>query len=329
MAGTSDQLWKGLDPRTPPPCSAATLGVTSLLEGPAAGSDSSIVLCSGTWNSSTGTSWIHTSSSGTGNGLMTFTFDSNGGGTRSGSITVSNATLNITQAPSGYVNAGPVQVSTAVTTPYNIAVDSSGNVYIADSGPSYPGDTGYITKWNASTGQASTLVSTGGESYGVVVDGSSNVYVSDALNSNVKKWIYPSGPANGLSIANLSFPQSLALNSSNLYIADTGNNAIKTWALPSGPVTILCQMAYAFEPYGVAVDLLGNVYFTNYFGFYEVTGSSSYSTLSTSVKGPQGLAVDGGGNSYIADSDNNAIKKWNVSAGQLTTWASTGFIQAA
>ena len=237
VAGTSDQLWKGLEPRTPPPCTAATLGVTSLLEGPAASSDSAIVLCSGTWNSSTGTSWIHTSSSGTGNGLMTFTFDSNGGGTRSGSITVSNATLNITQAPTGYVGAGPVQVSTDITAAQNIAVDSSGNVYIADDGPDYPGNDGFITKWTVSNGQASTLITSGGFPYGIAVDSSSNVYISDSTNTNIKEWTYPNGPLSANLISGLSFPQSIALGSSGLYIADTVNDAIKLWTPPSGPVS--------------------------------------------------------------------------------------------
>ena len=74
------------------------LGTTALLEGPAAGSASDLVITSGPWSASSNATWLHTSATGTGNGLATFTFDANAGATRSGTLTVlsdSQATTNL------------------------------------------------------------------------------------------------------------------------------------------------------------------------------------------------------------------------------------------
>ena len=100
---------------------------------------------------------MHTTSSGTGNGLATFTFDANTGLTRSGTLTIAGQTLTVTQAGSTYVAANPVitLVSTGLNYPTGVAVDGAGNVYIADT------HNNAIKEWNATTQTVSTLVSSG------------------------------------------------------------------------------------------------------------------------------------------------------------------------
>src|SRR5262249_48996116 len=51
------------------------LGTTALLEGPAAGNASVVVSSATTWSASSNAAWLHTSASGFGNGLATFTLD--------------------------------------------------------------------------------------------------------------------------------------------------------------------------------------------------------------------------------------------------------------
>ena len=80
----------------------------ALLEGPASGTDSDIVAATGAWSATANASWLHTTASGTGNGLATFTFDANSGATRSGTLTIAGQTLTVTQAGSSYVAANPV-----------------------------------------------------------------------------------------------------------------------------------------------------------------------------------------------------------------------------
>ena len=79
-----------------------------LLEGPAAGADSQIVTTAGDWSVVPNDSWLHSNSSGTGNGLATFAFDANTGATRTGTLTIAGQTLTVTQAGSDYMAANPV-----------------------------------------------------------------------------------------------------------------------------------------------------------------------------------------------------------------------------
>jgi hypothetical protein len=55
-------------------------------------------------------------------------------------------------------------------------------------------------------------------------------------------------------------------------------------------------------------------------GFVPVTTVSPL--VSSGLSGPQGVAVDGAGNVYIADSGNNAIKKWSTGTQQVSTLVS-------
>ena len=61
----------------------------------------------GSWTATANASWLHTTSSGTGNGLAIFTFDANSGATRSGTLTIAGLTLTVTQAGSSYVAGQP------------------------------------------------------------------------------------------------------------------------------------------------------------------------------------------------------------------------------
>src|SRR5262245_36178027 len=86
----------------------SVLGPTALLEGPAAGSDADLVCASGAWSASSNAPWLHTSATGTGNGLATFTLDANPGATRSGTLTIAGQTLTVTQAGGTYLAARPL-----------------------------------------------------------------------------------------------------------------------------------------------------------------------------------------------------------------------------
>ena len=64
-----------------------------------------------------------------------------------------------------------------------MAVDGSGNVYIADTNHNA------IKEWNATTQTVTTLVSSGlNNPCGVAVDGSGNVYIADFDNNAIKEW---------------------------------------------------------------------------------------------------------------------------------------------
>jgi uncharacterized protein (TIGR03437 family) len=201
--------------------------------------------------------------------------------------------------------------------PYGVAVDSAGELYIADS------DNYRIRK--VVNGVINTVAGNGTEGYGgdngpatsaqlqpsgVAVDSSGSVYIADAQNNRIRKvtngvittvagngtagYSGDNGPATN---AQLFRPYSVAVDSGgNLYIADTLNNCIRK---VSG---------------GVITTVAGN----GTFGFSGDNGPA----ISAQLNGPGGVAVDSTGNLYIADTLNNRIRK--VSGGVITTVAGGG-----
>jgi DNA-binding beta-propeller fold protein YncE len=154
----------------------------------------------------------------------------------------------------GFGGDGGLGISGQLNYPYGVAVDSSGNVYIADTSNSR------IRKITASTGIISTIAGTGAAGfsgdgnaatsaqlynpYGVAVDSSGNVYIADTNTHRIRKITASSGnistiAGTGISgnsgdgglatAAQLYNPYGVAVDSagSNVYIADTNNHRVR------------------------------------------------------------------------------------------------------
>ena len=256
-------------------------------------------------------------------------------------------------------------------TPLAVAVDSAGNVYVADT---YNETIRKIT----SAGEVSTLAGEVGHGghldgtgstakfshpSGVAVDSVGNVYVADFLFCTIRKitsagvvttfagsWQY-SGSANGTgSAARFSYPSGVAVDSAgNVYVADSGNNTIRKITSARVVTTLAGSWQYSgsadgtgsaarfYSPYGVAVDSAGNVFVadTGNYTIRKITPAGVVTTLaglagsSGSADGtgnaarfdsPNSVAVDSAGNVYVTDRDNNTIRKI-TSAGVVTTLA--------
>jgi DNA-binding beta-propeller fold protein YncE len=143
---------------------------------------------------------------------------------------------------------------------------------------------------------------------GVVVDASGNLYVADTNNFEIRK-ISSSGVVTTLagsttpgssdgigSNASFNYPTDVALDASGstLYVADSYNNTIRKINLASGMVTT--------------------------FAGSTTPGSADGSGLSASFHYPKGVKLDASGNLYIADFNNNEIRKITP-AGFVTTLA--------
>jgi sugar lactone lactonase YvrE len=264
--------------------------------------------------------------------------------------------------------------------PGGIAVDDAGNVYVVDT----QNDTvrritqaGVVTTLAGSPGQAgsadgvgsaarfgiSNSVSTGMFS-GLAVDRSGNLYLADTGNDTVRK-ISPSvvnestvwtvttlagtagmpGSVDGTgAAAQFSSPAGIAVDGAgNVYVADTQNNTIRVIA-PNGAVTTLAGSVGQFGnsdgrgraalfsfPYGVAADGAGNVYVadsnadirkltpagitTTLAGTAGVTGSTDGVGAAAQFSYPIGIAVDGSGGIYVADYLNATIRKGSLAIG--------------
>jgi sugar lactone lactonase YvrE len=221
-------------------------------------------------------------------------------------------------------------------TPLGVAVDSAGNVYVAES---------YFNTIRkiSSTGEVTTLAGTPNISYDYFF----------TLN-----YADGTGPA-----AKFYAPSGVAVDANgNVYVADTGNHVIRE-ITPSGVVTTVAgsptvigsadgilSAAQFVEPVGVAVDANGNIFVvdTNYMGLTgiiseidddtvrEITSSGIVLTLAgapgyggrsngyadgtgsaAEFSRPNGVAVDGSGNVFVADTGNDSIRE--VSPGGVVT----------
>jgi hypothetical protein len=303
------------------------LGTNALLVGSAAGTSSVVLSTLGAWTATANASFLHISTgsaSGTGNAVVVFTYDAfTGTGTRMGTLTIAGLTVTVTQAGTNYIGPGPLiaLVSSGLYFPEGVAVDGSGNVYIADTLLHNA-----IKEWSVSTQQVTTLTYADRPA-GVAVDGSGNVYIADNLGNAIEEWSAATQQVTTLVSSGLKRPAGVAVDGSgNVYIADAWNNAIEVWSASMQAVVTLVSSGLAI-PNGAAVDGSGNVYIadTNNNAIKEWSAATQQVTtlVSSGLSDPSGVAVDGSGNVYIADTDNNAIKEWSASTQQVTTLVSS------
>ncbi len=224
-----------------------------------------------------------------------------------------------------YAGDGGAATDTSIFLPGGVALDAAGNFYIADSGNNR------VRRVDGTTGDISTVAGVGSPSS--ANDGFAGV------------------------VAGVSNPGALLLSGAgDLYIADSSNHAIRKLSLATGKLTTVAgklnQQGYTGDgglataatlntPEGLAFDTNGNLYIADtknhvirkvdaqtqmistYAGTQGGFAGDGGAAIAAKLNGPWGLASDVLGNLFIADLNNNRIRKV-ASDGTITTVAGNG-----
>jgi len=197
------------------------------------------------------------------------------------------------------------------SSPYAVAVDSTGNIYISDS------NNNRVLKETLSGGVYSeSQVGSGLNSPAqIAVDGRGNLYIADTGNGRVVKESLNAGVYIQSVINNgYSSPSGVAVDGDgNVYIADTLNTRVLKMLLKGNSYTqTLLPSSGLSTVFGLAVDGAGNVYIVdtgNERVVKETPSGTSYtqSVVDTGLNDPFGIAVDGFGNLFITQFDASYI----------------------
>ena len=235
-------------------------------------------------------------------------------------------------AGEGYSGASGPATAAKLNGPKGVAVDAGGNVYIADTGNNVVRRVDRVsnaitTMAGGATSVCALATDANGDGCpagatifsapsGVATAANGNIYLADSghnairmIASNGYSYLFAGGKVcsaatdtygDGCAATQAAFssPAGMVVDgSSNLYVADAGDNLVRKIANLTGIVTAVAGNGQA--------------------GFGGDGGTATLAQLS----GPQGVAVDAGGDVFIADTGNNGLRIVNPVSGVVSTLA--------
>lgn len=234
--------------------------------------------------------------------------------------------------------------------PWALAIDGSGVVYVldatADRVQRFTATGQYLGQWGSNGNGNGQFNSAGG----IAVDpAEETVYVADTFNHRVQKFtstgVYlQQWGTNGTGEGQFSYPSGIAVDGTgHVYVAD-GQARVQKFTSTGDFLTQWDTRSAggAGGPEGVAVDGDGYVYVVENSGNdpfpgnvqrvekYTSTGAfvtqwGSFGSGGGQFVFPHGVAVDGAGHVYVADTDNHRIQEFTSTGVFVSNWGTRGF----
>lgn len=215
----------------------------------------------------------------------------------------------------GYTGDGGPASRATLNNPLAIALDGSGNLYIADQGNNV------IRKVSAANGQITTVAGGGAGASGpdglgdgglatnallagpndVALDGAGNLFIADSFDGMIRRVDAASAIITVVAVPGVRNPMGVAVDArGNIFIADNGNSMVRRVDASTGATSVVAG-----------------------------TGASGFSgdlgpAVSARLGSPVCVRVDAAGNLYIADQGKNVIRQVNAQSGMINTIAGTG-----
>jgi sugar lactone lactonase YvrE len=233
---------------------------------------------------------------------------------------------------SSFTGDGGAATSATLKSPYGVAVDASGNVFIADT-IDYR-----VRKVTAATGIITTVAGTGTPTYrsadegaaattaqiypyGITVDVNDNLYIADFTNYRVREISAATGTiktvaGNGTASSNDTHDGMAATSASLSTVYGT--------ALDLNGNLYIADLSDRVREVNAATSIISTVAGSGVAGYALTTqvGDGGAATAGY-LQSPQGVSVDAAGNVYIADTTRNRVRKVSP-AGVITTIAGNG-----
>lgn len=243
--------------------------------------------------------------------------------------------------------------------PFGIAFDSTGILYVADSGnhriQKFDPTGNFIGKWGKNGGDGTSGLGDGEfkNPYGIAIDSNDHIYVVDGANHRIQKfdkngnflakWGKNGGDGTaGTGDGEFTAPQGIAVDSNNhIYVAERSNHRIQEfdengnflgkWGKNGGDGSSGPGNGEFSSPSDISMDANGNIYVSEGGRIQKFNGNmefvAAWGTAGTGdgeFTSPYGVSVDSDNHVYVADTSNDRIQKFDENGTFLMKWGSEG-----